>query len=309
LLSRFHETWDFTIRPAIQMAYEAYAAAANGATVTLDDEPYYDGTIEPEVYRLLRPIFHEIRSRRDLVTCTKPLRYAGIWYSQKSHDQYSAERNSEFIASFAGAYKALLEEHVPVGFVFDERVADTMLEGYAVLLLANVVRLNAEDIALLTEFVNRGGGLVSFGAVGSLSTKSVQEELSNLLGLQMVDLSDYSLSFLRFPLGWSQQGPGVPLLIDERVALVKATAGEAFGEVIDPICETNDKTYYHNNLPSPFRSRGFPAGVKHRLGAGQTIHFAADLAKQFAKNGSPSLRHLILDAVRDVATYRVPFTV
>jgi hypothetical protein len=118
------------------------------------------------------------------VTGTKPLRYAGIWYSQKSHDQYSPQGNSEFIASFAGAYKALLEEHVPVGFVFDERAADTMLENYAVLLLANVVRLNADDIALLTEFVSRGGGLVSFGAVGSLSTTPVPEALSNLLGLR-----------------------------------------------------------------------------------------------------------------------------
>jgi putative glycosyl hydrolase-like family 6 (GHL6) protein len=309
LLSRFHETWDFTVRPATQMAYEAYAAAANGATVTVDDEPYYDGTIEPEVYRLLQPIFHEIRSRRDLVTGTKPLRYAGIWYSQKSHDQYSPERNSEFIASFAGVYKALLEEHVPVGFVFDERRADTMLENYAVLLLANVVRLDADDIVLLTEFVSRGGGLVSFGAVGSLSTNSIQEALSNLLGLQIFGLSDYSLSFLRFPPSWSQRAPGVPLLINERISLVKATAGEAFGVVIDPICETNDKTYYHNNVPSPFRSNGFPAGVKHRLGAGQTIHFAGDLAKQFARSGSPSLRHLIVDAIRDVATCPVPFTV
>src|SRR5262249_18604099 len=57
LLSRFHETWDFTVRPAAQIAYEAYAAAANGATVTVDDEPYYDGSIEPEVYGILGPIF------------------------------------------------------------------------------------------------------------------------------------------------------------------------------------------------------------------------------------------------------------
>jgi hypothetical protein len=98
-------------------------------------------------------------------------------------------------------------------------------------------------------------------------------------------------------------------LIQDRISLVQATSGPAFGEIIDPICETSDKTYYHNNLPSPYRPTGFPAGVKSAFGSGKTTYFAADLAMQFARSGQPVLRELMANAVKTVARGRLPFTV
>jgi len=309
LLSRFHETWDFTVRPAIQIAYEAFSAAANGATVTIDDEPYYDGSIEPEVYRILRPIFEEIRSRRELITGTEPLRYAGIWYSQKSHDRCSAHTNTDFIASIAGAYKALLEEHIPVGFAFDELATQEQLMRYSVILLPNVTILNEREVSLLQEYVKLGGGLVACGTIGSMAEEEVQRKLAQLFGIRMFGVSDYSISYLRLPAGWSARTPRIPLLIQDRISLIRETSGQAFGEVIDPICETNDKTYYHNNLPSPHRPNGFPVAVKNTFGSGKVIYFAGDLNRQFAKSGQPALRHLVADAVSAVARNHVPFTV
>lgn len=309
LLSRFHETWDFTIRPATQIAYEAYAAAANGATVTIDDEPYYDGSIEAEVYQVLTPIFREIRSRRELITGTQPIRYAGIWYSQKSHDRCAKQANTEFIASITGTYKTLLEEHIPVGFVFDESASPVDLEKYSVILLPNTQFLDDHHIELLRDYVSHGGGLIVSGPAGSFSAEPVRRQLRELLGIQTHGQSDYSLSYLRFPDSWDAQLSRVPLLIQSCVSLVRPTSGQAFGEIIDPICETNDKTYYHNNLPSPYSPAGFPAAVKNVFGAGQTIYFAGDLATQFAKSGRPVLRHLITDAVKTVARERLPFTV
>jgi hypothetical protein len=309
LLSRFHETWDFTVRPATQIAYEAYAAAANGATVTVDDEPYYDGSIEPEVYRILRPVFAEIHSRRELITGTQPYRYAVIWYSQKSHDRCSKQANREFIASIVGAYKALLEEHIPVGFVFDESASRGDLQKYAVILLPNVKFLDERDVGLLEEYVKLGGGLVSCGAVGSLAAESIKSQLNQILGIQTHGVSDYSLSYLRFSHSGGIHGARVPLVIQDRVTFVRATSSQAFGKIIDPICETSDKTYYHNNLPSPHRPTGFPGAVKNEFGSGKTIYFAGDLAMQFAKSGQPALRDLIADAVKTVARVRLPFAI
>jgi hypothetical protein len=103
--------------------------------------------------------------------------------------------------------------------------------------------------------------------------------------------------------------PRLPLLIQDPALMLSVTSGQAFGEVIHPICETNDKTYYHNNLPSPHRPSGFPAAVKHAFGAGKVMWLAGDLAKQFARSGQPALRQLIVDSAAAVARRPLPFTV
>src|SRR5207249_2333811 len=136
-----------------------------------------------------------------------------------------------------------------------------------------------------------------------------KSQLSQLLGIETHGVSDYSVSYLRFPRNWSTQAPRVPLLIQDRVSFVRATSSQPFGEIIDPICETNDKTYYHNNLPSPHRPTTFPAAVKNVFGFGKTIYFAGDVAKQFAKSGQPVLRDLIADAAKAVAREVLPFAV
>jgi hypothetical protein len=125
----------------------------------------------------------------------------------------------------------------------------------------------------------------------------------------MNGLSDYSISYLRFPDNGALHASRLPLLIQDPALMLSVTSGQAFGEVIDPICETNDKTYYHNNLPSPFRPSGFPAAVKHAFGTGKLIWFAGDLAKQFARSGQPALRQLIVDSAAAVARRHLAFTV
>jgi hypothetical protein len=51
----------------------------------------------------------------------------------------------------------------------------------------------------MQEYVKLGGGLVFCGAVGSLAAEPIKSQLSQLLGIQMHGVSDYSLSYLRFP--------------------------------------------------------------------------------------------------------------
>jgi alpha-L-fucosidase len=306
LLSRFHETWDFTLRPATQIAYEAYAVAANGATVTIDDEPYHDGTIEPAVYQTLKPVFGEIHARRDLITGTEPLRFAGIWYSQKTHDHCTGARHHDFIASISGAYKALIEAHVPVGFVFDELFSPSVVQQYAVLLLPSVSQLTTAEVRILKEYVQNGGGLVCLGATGSIA------EMDILLGFQYAGVSNHDVHYLEIPrraagpAALQTESDKLPLLIEGSAHQVDPAGSTGSGTLVYPICDTTDQTYYHNHLPAPHTRSAHPAVVRHQIGPGKTIYFAADLARQFARNGQPILRDIIVDALNEVAQSELP---
>ncbi|CAN5164410.1 hypothetical protein BH09ACT5_BH09ACT5_03530 [soil metagenome] len=57
LVSRFVHTWDFTMRSAAQLRFESFTVAAHGSTVSVDDQPYATGAIEPEVYKRLTPVY------------------------------------------------------------------------------------------------------------------------------------------------------------------------------------------------------------------------------------------------------------
>ena len=323
LLSRFHETWDFTLRPATQIAYEASAVAANGATVTIDDEPYHDGTIELAVYQTLKPVFGEIHARQDLITGTEPLRFAGIWYSQKTHDRCVGDRNPDFIASIAGAYKTLIEAHVPVGFVFDELLTPDLVKQYAVLLLPSVSDLTPSESGILQQYVRNGGGLICLGVTGSISG------MQDLLGLRYAGLSNHEVHYLEIPHRNDRQGSAIrhycrtndrqreavnnaigrfelPLLVEGPACKVAPSDGVGSGAVIYPICDSTDQIYYHNHLPAPHTWSTHPAVIRHRIGRGKTIYFAADLARQFAKNGQPILRDIIIDALNEVAQTNLP---
>jgi hypothetical protein len=69
---------------------------------------------------------------------------------------------ARFIASATGTYKALLEEHIPIGFVFDESASLAKLRRYSVVLLPDAAFLDEQDIGLLREYVGLGGGLIAW---------------------------------------------------------------------------------------------------------------------------------------------------
>ena len=83
LISRFLRTWDFTLAAITQLKFEAFSVAANGAAVCLDDEPYHDGQIEPQVYWALSEVYRGNYSREPYLLDTTPIYYAGCIIPRK----------------------------------------------------------------------------------------------------------------------------------------------------------------------------------------------------------------------------------
>ena len=281
LVARAINTWDYTRKPPAYLAYEAFSLFAHGATVTVDDEPLPDGTVDAGFYRGdLRGIFSEIERCRQTVR-GRPPRYAAVYHSQGTKDRRAP---AEFVRDVSGAFRLLQDLHLPTEFVFDEGITAASLDGLSVLIVANPAVLAEGEWAALSAFMNAGGLLIVSGGLGEGPGARLAHDA---LGLLPQGISPYSLSYLRLP-GIADHD----LLVRGR-GMRYAAASTDEGCVVDPICETGPREFFHNNLPGPHAPTTVPGLVLRRHGRGMCALFPQPLFRHYAKEPQRELRQVV----------------
>lgn len=296
LIGRFYNTWDFTAKPFVQLAYEAYTTVANGACVTIDDEPYHDGSIDEDLYDHIGEIFGNIQKREAYLGGTHK-KYAAVFHSIATKDYYHENSVESFIKSIAGSYKMLRDLHLPVDFVFDENIATEDLKDYKLIILPSVSVLDDESGKALKAYVEAGGTVVLAGACGlyHIEDHQLKEDFTRVnrfFGLDVEDKGAYSLSFMD---GFEM--PRVSLVKGEYVKYKKRN--DALAHIVEPICETTKERFYHNNLPSPYNKIDAPACFVSQLGEGKIIAFAQPIFTHYAKQSQLELRKVFKEVVTD----------
>jgi len=335
LVSRFVHTWDFTTRSVAQLRFEAFTVAANGAAVSIDDQPSGTGAMSSEVYRRLTPVFERIAEREPWLVDARPLRWAGVWSSQSARDLDSllggpdaptqGEQSAQFpqsephpepsdlVAAVTGTFRALVESHVPVALL-DERPASLeRLADLRVVVLPDVLHLGDREIGALRDFVAAGGGLVVTGTTGSRDvdgvTAAAPAALDELLGVRFGGPSAFSYPYLRLTDGGIAPGIGRdPLPHYGRIAALELLADDVrvLATRVDPVLETDRVTYWHNNQPAPGPTTDDPVIVERLFGAGRIIVSAARLGNNHARLGHEAYRELLTDLVARAAGARPP---
>lgn len=329
LVSRFVHTWDFTLRSEAQLRFEAFTVAAHGSTVSVDDQPYATGAIEPEVYRRLAPVFARIAERAPWLEGAVTTRYAAIYASQRSRELESVlgapenpsngEQSAQFprseprsapsdlVAAVTGTYRALVEAHLPVD-VMDERPASLdRLQDYRVLVLPDVLSLSNYEIGAIDAFVRAGGGLVVTGAAGVRDARgqltAPDPVLDELLGVRFGSPGKYTFPYLQLADELADELGSWPLPHYGRVIQLHQLADDiqVLATRTDPVLETDDATYWHNNQPAPGRVTSDPVIVERRVGAGRVVVSAARLGNNRARLGHGAYRDLLASLVRRAA--------
>lgn len=329
LVSRFVHTWDFTMRSEAQLRFEAFTVAAHGSTVTVDDQPYATGALEHEVYNRVAPVFERIRQRAPWLEGAVPTRYAALYASQSARELESilgAEENSssgeqsaqfprseprtapsDLVAAITGSYRALTEAHLPVDLIDERPDSLERLGEYRVLVLADVLSLSERECEAIASFVRTGGGLVVTGPVAVRDARGRELEtsgLADLLGLRFGSLCRYTYPYLRLtePQLSAELGAWpIPHYGRMRELHDLAPDVEVLARRTDPVLETDDATYWHNNQPAPGRQTEESVIVERRVGAGTVIVSAARLGNNKARLGHGAYRDLLATLVRRAA--------
>jgi hypothetical protein len=275
-------TWDYTRKPKPFLSYEAFSLFAHGATVTVDDLPFHDGSFDEALYREdLRDIFGAITSMAE-TTAGRHVRYASVYHSQRTKDLCRNPGN--FIREMSGSFRLLHDLHLPVDFLFDESEAPLSPEEHPLIVLPGVDGLTGPEVLRLWAYMNAGGFIVASGSLGS--DPEVMASLRGL-GIEGGALSPYSLSYLR------GIGPGSrDLLVRGNYTEYSGNAPDQ-GEVVTPVCETSPQRFFHNNLPAPYRATGTPGLLERKVGRGAFALFPQPVFRHYAKEPSAPMREAV----------------
>lgn len=328
LVSRFVHTWDFTLRSEAQLRFEAFTVAAHGATVSLDDQPYATGALEPEVYRRLAPVYRRVAERSPWLDGAVPERYAALYVPQSARELESllgepenpsaGEQSAQFPrseprsapsdldAAVSGTFRALVESHLPLTLVDARPASLNRLSAQRVLVLADVLTLAPHEVDAIAAFVRGGGGLVVTGEAGVRSDRGeplAAQALESLLGLRFGPRGRYTYPYLGLRGELAERLGGWPLPHYGRIPALESVAPGAtvLAERLDPLLETDPSTYWHNNQPAPAAGTGEPVIVERTVGAGRVIVSAARLGNNHARLGHAGYRDLLDLLVRRAA--------
>ena len=172
----YHDT---TVRPLVDLRWEALTLLAHGAQLTIVDKTAYDGQLNPVTYERIGKVFTEAQEKRPHFG-QSPWQEVGVYYSSTSRDWHGRESPDKYQRSFVGAHRALTYSHIPMGVLLDENISPRKLENFPVIYLPNTAVLSAQEIEMLKEYVANGGLLLATGLTGLYTRPGQPASLSNI---------------------------------------------------------------------------------------------------------------------------------
>lgn len=302
LIGRFTGTWDYTTKPAVQMELEGYTIAANGGTVTLDDEPYADGSIDTELYDDIGKMFETIDQRREYLDGDF-LKHTAIFHSLATKDAYF-DTSEKFISGIAGAYRLCKELSCPAEFVFDENLTLDGLTRYPVVIMPSVAVLQKEHIEMLQSYLEQGGLIIAAGETGAYELADGElkpsDAFQKLTGLKREGVSDYTVTYYQMEQNeYSSKLPKRPVTVRDRYVKYQGAPEKSVKAwAVDPICENSKTMFFHNNLPAPYETTSYPALIAIPKGKGCLVLFAQDVFAQFARYHQVEIKKLFQNILK-----------
>jgi hypothetical protein len=304
---------DFTVRPVAEMKWEVLTYLAHGAQLTMVDKLNYDGSLDRVAYERLGEVFGEAIAKREYFG-HQPAPEVGLYYSVRSRDWFGREDSPQYMAAFCGAHKALVQAHIPMGFLMDENVSLERLREFPVVYVPNAAVLTEEEVALFEQYVAGGGNLLVTGLTGCCNLRGEPQDrcsLENLVGARLKQVfSEHRDNFMRFPSNPKSEPGGqrraaptlskdIPsdwdMLTYAPVAAFEPTTAQAFGEL----------RIAHRSLDNPW-SRHMsadkaigPAVLLNTHGKGKVIYAPCSPDAAFIGDyRMPEHRHFIRNLIR-----------
>ncbi|MBM3496075.1 MAG: hypothetical protein FJX72_17405, partial [Armatimonadetes bacterium] len=274
---------DFTVRPAAEIEWEVMTYLAHGAQCTIVDKLYYDGALEPAAYDRIGLAFAGARAKRDLFG-HEPVPEVGIYYSARSRDWWGRADPPKYMRAFWGAHLALVQAHIPMGCILDERATAEVLRTYPVVWLPGVTILSDAEVEMLTRYVQEGGRLLVTGLTGVCDRYGKPQERSgieSLIGARLVRCElQYNDNYLSLPEKATDRAGAdlldalltdvparLPLLVHGPLAMYETTTATGIGEL--SLAHRSE-----NNLWVGHMSAGKPAGpaiLLNAIGKGRVV--------------------------------------
>jgi hypothetical protein len=264
----------------------------------------------------------EVNRRAPWITNAQPLRWGAMLVSEQTRQFYAYRNIPElFLPHVFGAFRAAIEEHLPLRLVNDWDITSEELRNYQVLVLPNAAALSDSQVSAIREYVRNGGGLAATGE------SSLCDEIGQPRGdFALADL--FGVSFRGRPQTTSSPAPldenfarhlderywqervGVatlswgehPVLDDERLRELVPTRNVLFRGPQVLTTEPREPTEVVCRLQPEGGSAASPALIARSFGRGKVIYLAAALDAALWSYSFPYQRRMLARAVEWAAT-------
>jgi len=143
-------------------------------------------TQDSRVLDAVAEVYKEIEEMEDYLIGLEEVKYVGIVASNATRDWYGKSNPAVYVDETRGFYYALVNQHIPVGFIADTDLANVeKLSQYSTVILANTACVSDKSIGALKKYVEEGGGIVATYQATTLDMDGVDREdfgISELLG-------------------------------------------------------------------------------------------------------------------------------
>ena len=303
---RMNRITDFTVKPLHQFRWEVLTCVLNGGSAMFIDQPFHDGQVDPVAYDRMAEVFTEVQT-------IKPhlggdfVRHVGLYYSCRTRDLYGRDDQARFILPVMGAYKALIENHFQVDFIFDETVSLEALRTYALVFLPDVAVLGDDEVEQLKAYVAEGGRVIATNNTSRYSPEGDPLDhfrLGEVFGVDFQKTLDCDNNYFRnLPDALSHAiDPRYHVLNQGPVQIVEPISAVGQGDLHDAFFKRSipDRFFSHNIHP-PYH-RLSDAFYLNDFGGGHCIYIPFGLDRSYADIYElPEHRHLVGNLVRHLS--------
>ena len=274
----------------------------------------------------------EIKARSPWMVHTQPEHWAAILLSDNTRVFYGREPGrveDVYLSNVLGAFRAVVEEHLPAEIVEDWNINPEDLSKYRVLILPNAACLSTTQCEAIRAYVKAGGGVVAsmdsslFDETGSPRNDFA---LSDLFGVHYTGTvnaktgqePDLDVNFVKNldPSYWEKR-KGIyslqpsPSLLQSNPAL-KSLLGiqpVTFKGQLNGVTVAGGGVQSMADIAANEANPARPAIVQKRFGKGNVWYFAAGIDSASYLYAYPYQRMLLAGAIRAAASAPAPISV
>jgi Trehalose utilisation len=277
-----------------------------------------------------RELFNEVAQRSPWLKQTQPLPWAALLVSEQTRQFYAYQDIAgRYLPHVFGAFRAALEEHLPLALVNDWDLNAKELAKYRVLVLANAAALSDAQAAAVRQYVEAGGGLVMTGETSlfdALGRPRHDFALGDLIGVayrgrprapEKRPELDENFAITLDESYWKER-VGVArlswtdhlLLRDERLAQLVPTRSVTFRGPLVWVSEPKDPaTVAWRMTPEGWAQAPMPGAICRSVGKGKVVYLASAIDAALWSYAYPYQRRLLARAMEWAAAEPPSITV
>jgi Hypothetical glycosyl hydrolase 6/Beta-galactosidase trimerisation domain len=310
---------DYQALPEHELELAAASIVGNGGSPIYIINAFPDATPDELVTDRVAEALQAFSGRLEYLEGAEDLRFAALYYSGDSHLlSDSVSQDGSYLSSFEGAYKALMEEHIPFDIIGNEGLSAERLAEYKILVVADAVAMSGKEAEILRKFVQTGGSLVATSRTSLLESDGTPRNsfaLAELFGADYENPLNYESSFIKPLDNHICKGidlrEQIPFRHGQQVKVLIRPGAQLEANLVMPATEVvpSVRTFDYTTDVAPGRATAYPAILTNKFGKGRVVYFAGDITSSYGRFGDSSLRKLLRNAIAWACNDSLPLEV